>query len=286
MVKYSRSKNIKRMNSRNNHRTNRRNFNRRISNCRKSKRRKYSRRKYSRRKTIRRRNLRGGATITTNAKFQTTATDISRKGNEVTIRMGNPDVRAEAAAPAPRRVTFGGKVTQVIPYNHEEMLSRKEAWNAIIRRKQRVLANNVILEAAKHGDGAEKINQAVTDGGEVNMKDKYGNPVVLLAANFGHTEVLRVLLKLGATVDAKDTHGRTALMMAVRESYVGCVQLLLEGGADPNLRPSRGTYRGKTIYEMATDKKIDAELDSQADTNMASQHDVDASIKIIDLLSS
>lgn len=51
---------------------------------------------------------------------------------------------------------------------------------------------------------------------------------------------MRVLLLHGADVDALDEHGQTALMIAAQHGEFECVRLLLEAGADRALKDKRG----------------------------------------------
>jgi hypothetical protein len=55
-----------------------------------------------------------------------------------------------------------------------------------------------------------------------------------LAALYGHSQILRVLLDAQATVDERDSGGGTALLKASRAGHLECVEMLLASMAQPN----------------------------------------------------
>ena len=63
---------------------------------------------------------------------------------------------------------------------------------------------------------------------------------MILAAEFGHTEVVSTLLDRGAEVEAKDSIDRTALMIAAYKGLTDTVSILLEHGANVNAARSDG----------------------------------------------
>ncbi|KAG3209205.1 hypothetical protein PC129_g19779 [Phytophthora cactorum] len=58
-----------------------------------------------------------------------------------------------------------------------------------------------------------------------------GRTALHIAAEEGHTEVIRFLLSRGALVDTPDRMHRTPLMMAAYRGHKDAVQLLLDSGA-------------------------------------------------------
>jgi ankyrin repeat protein len=54
---------------------------------------------------------------------------------------------------------------------------------------------------------------------------------LLLAANNGHTDVVKVLLAKGADLKAKDELGETALMCAERCGHMDIARILKDAGA-------------------------------------------------------
>lgn len=84
-------------------------------------------------------------------------------------------------------------------------------------------------------DGLRKLIRA---GADINgaAKDMAGQTPLILAAVWGTTGTVRILLDAGASVNATDKGGGTALMaVAIHEARVEIVNILLRAGADPNL---------------------------------------------------
>lgn len=79
-----------------------------------------------------------------------------------------------------------------------------------------------------------------------NARNRYGEPVLQMAADRGATDVLRVLLDANARIDAVGRQTNrgiskeyTALHAAVEGGKTAAVKLLLERGADPNVIDKR-----------------------------------------------
>ena len=64
------------------------------------------------------------------------------------------------------------------------------------------------------------------------MYDIYGRNSAMLAANRGHLEILKELLRRGSTVDSVDKDGKSGLMLAARCGHADCVVELHKHGAD------------------------------------------------------
>jgi hypothetical protein len=99
-----------------------------------------------------------------------------------------------------------------------------------------------LREAAEAGDAAA-VEACLGEGADVNARgaDRPGLPTALVAAaDQGHAEVVRLLLRAGARTDARDFQGRAALHVAGWQNHGEAVKALLEGGADPGIRDARG----------------------------------------------
>ena len=64
-------------------------------------------------------------------------------------------------------------------------------------------------------------------------------PVIIMAAQNGHVDIVRAVIEHGAGVDAADTYQRTALHFAARFNEAGAIDVLVEAGANIEAR-SRG----------------------------------------------
>lgn len=66
----------------------------------------------------------------------------------------------------------------------------------------------------------------------VNLRDRRGNSLLLLASYHGHLETARMLLKAGADVDLRNAKGQTPLGGVAFKGHLKLAELLLWHGAD------------------------------------------------------
>lgn len=93
-----------------------------------------------------------------------------------------------------------------------------------------------IMLASYHGE-AGMAKQFYIKGAEINHRG--WNPLIY-AATKGHTQIIEMLLDVGAKIDSTSDNGTTALMMAARGNHLEAVKLLLKSGANPNIRNESG----------------------------------------------
>ena len=84
-----------------------------------------------------------------------------------------------------------------------------------------------------------------------NLRDKWGSTSLVRAALVGNTNMVGILLDLGAPVNGVDKRGYMALHAAASAGHVDTVRLLLERGADIN---ARGTvlYGNRNALDLAS----------------------------------
>ena len=80
---------------------------------------------------------------------------------------------------------------------------------------------------------------------------KNGGTALHLAAQYGHTDVVRVLLEHGARVDMRDPSGWRPLHWAAYTGRTAIARLLITARADVNAK----TYDGRTPLRLAIQKK-------------------------------
>ena len=112
------------------------------------------------------------------------------------------------------------------------------------------LANETALMMAA-GSGKERVVQLLLQPGEdksgqamrpatADLADLYGFTALHKAANCGHAEVCRILVKNGASYSARDKANMTPLLLAAAQGRVGAVTVLLESGASADSRGAEG----------------------------------------------
>ena len=89
-----------------------------------------------------------------------------------------------------------------------------------------------IYDAATVGN-IEVVKQHLTAGTDVNVKDRFGETPLHVAALGGHKEVLQLLITNGADVNVS-TLRFTPLHLAIGRGHKEIVELLIAKGADVN----------------------------------------------------
>ena len=112
------------------------------------------------------------------------------------------------------------------------------------------------LVAAKNND-AQLLEEILSQpGADANAANGIGQNALHVAALWGSTAALTVLLDHGADLAARNSFGITALHYAAQNARKEAVLLLLERGADPNLRAGNGLLP----FEICKDDEIRALL--------------------------
>jgi hypothetical protein len=71
-------------------------------------------------------------------------------------------------------------------------------------------------------------------GTDVNKCSNNGNSSLHIAAYCGHAECITLLYKLGADIDTLDNDGTSPLRSAIEEEHIECVRVLVQFGANVN----------------------------------------------------
>ena len=142
---------------------------------------------------------------------------------------------------------------------------------------------------AAHGDGMSALHWAAMKGdvelvailvrAGANLKAATRIDEVtplLLAAENGHTAVVRALLDAGADANATDASGTTALMLAAGAGAADAIRSLVERGADVN---TRDRVLERTALMFAAGKNRPAAIEALA----AAGATVGATSKVVDL---
>ncbi len=98
----------------------------------------------------------------------------------------------------------------------------------------------VFFETVKSGDYAE-VKRLIDAGADVNTQEKEGWTALMLASEYGRTEVARLLIDAGAYVNAQTNEGFTALIYASEKGFPEVARLLVEVEADVNVQNDDGS---------------------------------------------
>lgn len=92
--------------------------------------------------------------------------------------------------------------------------------------------NEALWDAARVGDTA-RITAALEKGADVNAKSRYDVTALILAANNGRMDAVKLLVARGADVNAQDSFYRArAAEMALTNGHADVATFLLQSGAN------------------------------------------------------
>jgi ankyrin repeat protein len=129
-----------------------------------------------------------------------------------------------------------------------------------------------LLNAAKKNDVA-KIKKLLTQGEDVNAKDRQESTPLIEAVRANLLDAVRVLIEAGAELNRGDKHGSTPLFYAVLFGSSEIVKALLEAGADPDYCDPRDYSMHPPLHMACNRKKPEAArllVEYGADVNLAS----------------
>ena len=89
-----------------------------------------------------------------------------------------------------------------------------------------------MLDLARAGDTT--LLDYVDRGAPVDLTDANGNTLLMMAAYYGHADLVSQLAERGADVDALNDRGQSPLAGAVFKGEDAVVHALVEAGADPD----------------------------------------------------
>lgn len=92
------------------------------------------------------------------------------------------------------------------------------------------------------------INFLGNAGANMEIRDNQGRTPLMLAAQLGFIDGIRVLLYRGADVNATNSRGETALIFAVQARDPNTVRVLIDEGADPD---QKDHFTGKSARDYA-----------------------------------
>ncbi len=99
-----------------------------------------------------------------------------------------------------------------------------------------------VLFAAILGRSTDILEYLLSQGAEINVKGRYGQTPLQMAAYMGYTDVMRILLNHGVDVNEPGGWGESALHWAAVRGYIEAVKILLDQDADTNAQTTHHAY--------------------------------------------
>jgi hypothetical protein len=136
--------------------------------------------------------------------------------------------------------------------SHDEQAgsTSSAAWEAArmanMAPKRSVSTSEALLLAAERGD-TETVKLLLEAGVKPDVAAPDGATALIRAARAGHTEIVKLLLDAQAEINATDKGGTTALMGAAAAGHIDVVKALIGAGADKSLR----SQEGMTAYTLS-----------------------------------
>lgn len=112
-------------------------------------------------------------------------------------------------------------------------------------------SNSDLITAAWRGDLAA-VKTLLTQGANVDARSR-GMTALIASAWGGNVEVTKALLAAGANVNAVDDDGGSALCRAAGTPYTEIVRVLIDVGADVNI----GTLAGTPLIQAALNGRVE-----------------------------
>jgi hypothetical protein len=126
--------------------------------------------------------------------------------------------------------------------------SKKESQEKVLNSKSRMEAWQL--------ENIDVITSFIASGADVNMKNDYGNTLLMKAAAHNRLDIVQLLIYRNASLDIQNNDGMTALMIAVHNNRPAMVKFLVASGTNPNIINTKSG--NKKAIDYAKQKNKDA----------------------------
>ncbi len=172
-------------------------------------------------------------------------------------------------------------VIEVLEYGEEDALCcPSESSTQIFNTESGRLVEDItstknaqIVQAVKDGADQKRVAELLSQGNDINAKDKYDQTALMIAAETANVDIMKLLLTHNADVNATRNNGKTALIIAAGKGSAEIVKLLLDKGANPNLKSDEGRF---ALYYAIQSGNADISrllIERGADVNAKTVHD-------------
>lgn len=156
----------------------------------------------------------------------------------------------------------------------------KMEWRGLLTsasniEKIKTAGNYTLLHQAAHYNNYDATYFLINDcnWSNLNILDEHAKTPLMVAANYGSTEIAKLLIDKGADFTIRDFEGRSALYYACSTANIELIKHLLVKGADPNEEFSNGetalmvTIKNPRGIKMNVQGIIDCLIEHGADIN-------------------
>ena len=128
-------------------------------------------------------------------------------------------------------------------YNHKNILIQLLKAGTIINEtneNNEINENNNALMIAAEAGSFECLKILLEYGSSINEQNKYGETALIISALYRKPKCLQLLLEHNASIDVQDNEGMTALMQAAASGSAECVKILINSNAKLDLIDDNG----------------------------------------------
>lgn len=127
----------------------------------------------------------------------------------------------------------------------------------------------------------ENVKSAIKLGGDVNYKDKFGDPLLILASAKGFLQIVELLIDNDANVNNVNFNGETALIIAATNNNLDLVKLLINEGANIDQADNKGFTPLLAAVIKNNFEIVKELLDENANVNKCDKNGINALIHSI-----
>ncbi len=137
----------------------------------------------------------------------------------------------------------------------KELLNHPEPHKRINIEKEDTYKRTPLMLAATFGH-LEIMKYLVENGANLQTRNTYGQTLLMLSLQFGYLDCMQYLIDLGVPIDDVDHEGNTALHIAIKKRNGNIIKLLLKNNADINKRNLKNDPCLLTAIEACADENI------------------------------
>lgn len=204
--------------------------------------------------------------------------------------IANAAVSTEHPLPSAGMVRFSFVTSdgvRVIEATEDDLVKKRHAAWGLFYKAQEVITSVRLTEQARQAPAEviihmaaagklEELENILSYGANVEIKDKTGLTPLMAAAYQGQTGTLEALLAAGAQTEATDNEGYTALIFAANSGKLDCVQILIDRGANVNAADNQKSTPVMFAAQHGHDEIVALLLDHKADPYSKGTHGLSA----------